>query len=120
MDYQGSTSDDADVIGPENEISLKVAELVTKMIIDGSLPGETGPSRDPDAAIDGVLLALALVLEQAPESRTPRALRQQCDAFAKRLHYHASLCRGAFEREGVHPIAHVVEGFGTPPGGSVN
>src|SRR5262245_14747697 len=113
MDYQDMIAVGPDEATPENEISVKVAQLVTKIIVNGSLPGQLG--RDPDAAIDGVLMGLALVMEQAPEAATSRDLRQQCEDFGKRLHYHAKLFRGAYEQGGVHPIAHIIEGFGQPP-----
>lgn len=121
MDYEKlSAEPDAD-IDQENEVSFSVAEMVVKMIVNGALPGQDGKVRnDPDAAIDGVLMGLALVLEQAPEAKTPRALRQQTEDFAKRLLHHAKVFRASFEHSGVHPIAHIDKKFGkaTPP--SVN
>lgn len=113
MDYQELVADCGDETTPENEISLKVAELVTKIIVGGTLPGLTA-GRDTDAAIDGVLMALALVLEQSPEGATPRDLRKQCEQFGKQLHYHAKLMRGVYEQTGKHPIEDVLGDFASP------
>ncbi|MEJ5978862.1 hypothetical protein WG901_19570 [Novosphingobium sp. PS1R-30] len=113
MDYQELVAGGGEETTPENEISLKVAELVTKIIVSGSMPGVVA-GRDPDAAIDGVLMALALVLEQSPEGATPRDLRKQCEQFGKQLHYHAKLFRGVYEKTGQHPIEQLLGDFASP------
>ncbi|MEJ5979641.1 hypothetical protein WG901_23515 [Novosphingobium sp. PS1R-30] len=112
MDYQKLGAGDGEDLSQENEISLKVADLVARIIVSGSLPGLAG--RDPDAAIDGVIMALALVLEQSPEGATPRDLRKQCEDFGKQLHYHAKLFRGVYEKTGQHPIEQVLGDFASP------
>lgn len=83
--------------------SYLVANMVLDAILGTSKPGEND-TKDPDAAIDGVLMALASVLEQAPEFPTNQSLRLGADSLGKRIHAHARKFREVYEQTGIHPI----------------
>jgi hypothetical protein len=94
-------------------IPLAVARQVLNVVIGGSLPGHARDTIDPDAALDGVLMAVAMMLEQAPEFPTETALRKGADQFAERLAYHATAMRAVYQQSGVHPIDQLINRFGT-------
>lgn len=83
--------------------SYFVANVVVDAILGAAKSGDND-TKDPDAAIDGILMALASVLEQAPEFPTNQSLRMGADALGKRIHAHARKFREVYERTGVHPI----------------
>ena len=95
----------------QERITMSVADLTVKLIASGTMPGLMG-TRDPDAVIDGILLGMALVMEQAPEHPNAGALRRGAKAFADRLHEHARMARAMFEQNGKHPIARVLRANG--------
>lgn len=97
----------------KDHTTVAVAEIVVKMIASGSTP-DSASTRDPDGVIDGLLMGLALVLEQALETKTPSALRKMTERMGKTLLYHAKVAREMFEYSGVHPIASMLESYSTP------
>lgn len=98
------------LLGTEEDIPYAVADHVVKLIITGSLP-DGQSTVDPDHAIDGILMALAMIMDQAPECATPRDLRLATENYGKRLHHHAKIFRDYFDKSGVHMIDHVVDRF---------
>lgn len=98
----------------EEQIIYGMAGQVVQLVVAGSAPGQTAGTVDPDAAIDGLLMGLALILEQAPEFDTNQSMRRGCEQVGKRLHRHAKLLRMTFEQTGIHPIDHVIDRFGEP------
>lgn len=83
--------------------SYFVANMVLDAILGASKSGENH-TKDPDAAIDGVLMALASVLEQAPEFPTSQSLRLGAESLGKRVHAHARKFRAVYDETGIHPI----------------
>jgi hypothetical protein len=98
----------------EDVIPLAVAQQVLNIVVGGSLPGQSQGTVDPDAALDGVLLAIALIMEQAPEFPTDQALREGADQFSRQLAFHAESLRAVYRQTGVHPIDRLIRRFGRP------
>lgn len=114
MDYQKLIGRDFDDLDQAERVTITIAEHIVKLVVAGAAPDSPG-TRDPDAVIDGVLMGLALVMEQAPECATPRALRKQAENMGQRMHHHGKIARGMFEENEVHPITYILEGFGAAP-----
>lgn len=112
MDYEAFLGRGEDELEDDERTTFAIADLTVRLIARGGIPGQEG-KRDPDAVIDGILLGLALVMEQAPEHPNSAALRRGVKAFGTRLHDHAKMARAMFERNGEHPIGCVLDGYGT-------
>lgn len=95
------------------KLAQAVTATVLQLIVGTAKPGEAQEIVDPDVAIDGVLMALALVLEQAPECKRPRALERQAEVYGRQIAAYASRAREAFDRSGIHPIDALLDRFGS-------
>jgi hypothetical protein len=91
----------------DDEIAAVAAAQVIRMVDAGAVPGSDG--RRPDAVMEGIILGLAMVIEQAPQCRTKRKLRQISGGCGRLLVQRAQQFRAAFEQTGVHPIMHMHE-----------
>ncbi|MCW1430870.1 hypothetical protein [Novosphingobium sp. JCM 18896] len=56
--------------------------------------------RSPDAVLEGIIHGLAMVIEQAPQCRTKRGLRDISQGYGKLLVQRAGQSRAAFDETG--------------------
>jgi hypothetical protein len=101
---------------PQSEATqLRVAQQTLELIL-GSAVRDSDQTVDPDLAVEGILMGLACVMEQAPEFPTRQSLRKGAETYGKMLGQHAQNLRSAFEETGIHPIDALLDRFNLAAG----
>jgi hypothetical protein len=87
----------------EPEYRDRLATAIMQMIADHSTTGETTaiPARDTGEAL---LLVLAAMITGTEATRTPKALRETAEAFAKDLRVQVRHMQDVYDRVGRRPF----------------
>ncbi|HUD91789.1 hypothetical protein [Sphingobium sp.] len=99
-----------DSLPPSEATQLRIAQQTLELIL-GSAVRDSDQTVDPDLAVEGILMGLACIMEQAPEFPTRQSLRKGAEAYGKLLGHHAQTLRSAFEETGIHPIDGLLDRF---------
>ncbi|GAY24648.1 MULTISPECIES: hypothetical protein [Sphingobium] len=99
-----------DTLPREEALRLRVAQQTLELVL-GSAVRDSEQTVDPDLAVEGILMGLACIMEQAPEFPTRQSLRKGGEAYGKMLGQQAQNLRSTFEETGMHPIDALLDRF---------